>query len=178
MSMCSDTKELILEKIFEPAQKILQKHIDEIVLQNRDKTKDSNNLRFHMFPAKYGFTHNNIVFLSTQGKDLASNPNNLKTCYKFNPLDAELINKYKEIEQLYLLIEKNMRDLPRLFTCLLRGAKSFTDIQNQLPDEICKLIDLIGDKTTEFKVPEPVQPLWLRCKDDLFYLLSLRVLIT
>ena len=38
MSMCSDTLDNIMSKLFEPAKKILQKHIDTITNENTDKT--------------------------------------------------------------------------------------------------------------------------------------------
>lgn len=176
MSMCSDTLDLIIEKLFEPSKKILQKHIDTITKLNKDKTHLECNKKFKMFPACCGFTFNNIVYVSSEGTALKSHSHNLEIPYKWNPLDDDLKQRCVELESLYKLVKKNESILPRLFICLLQGAKDFTDIKNRLPDEICELIDLVGERKQQFSVPKNLEPIWFSCKDDIQYLLNLRLL--
>lgn len=176
MSMCSDTLDNIMYKLFEPAKKILQKHIDTITNENTDKTKTEANKKYRMFPAKKGFTYNGIVYVSTEGHELTFNKNNLQIPYKWNPLDSKLEGRCAEIEDLYKLIEKNEKLLPRLFICLLQGASSFMEIRERLPNEICELLEMTGEKSTEFAVPKNIEPLWMMCKDDIQYLINLRLI--
>lgn len=176
MSMCSEHISLILEELFKPAKKILQKEIDNLTLSNTDKTKYKENIQYHMYPAKYGFVCNDKVFISTEGKFLAVNDSVFYATYKWNPLDTALEPRFKEIESLYSLIKKNEEYLPRLFTCMLQGAVDMQDIYNKLPDNIDTLLSEHFTRTKEFKVSENIQPFYFMCKDDIDYLINLRIL--